>query len=66
MIDKRVQSLAQAVAGIKDGSTMLIGGFGTSGRPTELLAAVLELGVNHLLGAHSAAGQKHGRGGVVH
>ncbi len=48
MIDKRVQSLAQAVAGIKEGSTLLVGGFGTSGRPTELLAAVLELGVKHL------------------
>ena len=48
MIDKRVHSLAQAVAGIKDGSTMLVGGFGTSGRPTELLAAVLELGVKDL------------------
>lgn len=44
MIDKRIKSLAQAVQGIKDGSTILVGGFGTSGRPNELLAAVLELG----------------------
>lgn len=48
MIDKRVQSLADAVQGIKDGSTVLVGGFGTSGRPNELLAAVLELGTREI------------------
>jgi len=48
MIDKRVQSLADAVQGIKDGSTILVGGFGTSGRPNELLAAVLELGTKEI------------------
>ena len=48
MIDKRVQSLADAVQGIKDGSTVLVGGFGTSGRPNELLAAVLELGTKEI------------------
>ena len=48
MIDKRVQSLADSVQGIKDGSTILVGGFGTSGRPNELLAAVLELGTKEI------------------
>ncbi len=48
MIDKRVKSLADAVQGIKDGSTILVGGFGTSGRPNELLAAVLELGTREI------------------
>lgn len=48
MIDKRVQSLADAVQGIQDGSTVLVGGFGTSGRPNELLAAVLELGTREI------------------
>ena len=48
MIDKRAQSLADAVQGIKDGSTVLVGGFGTSGRPNELLAAVLELGTREI------------------
>jgi len=48
MIDKRVKSLADSVQGIKDGSTILVGGFGTSGRPNELLAAVLELGTKEL------------------
>ena len=48
MIDKRVQSLSDSVQGIKDGSTILVGGFGTSGRPNELLAAVLELGTKEI------------------
>jgi 3-oxoadipate CoA-transferase alpha subunit len=48
MIDKRVQSLADSVQGIKDGSTILVGGFGTSGRPNELLSAVLELGTKEI------------------
>lgn len=48
MIDKRVQSLADSVQGIQDGSTILVGGFGTSGRPNELLAALLELGTKEI------------------
>ncbi len=48
MIDKRVQSLADSVQGVKDGSIILVGGFGTSGRPNELLAAVLELGTKEI------------------
>lgn len=48
MIDKRVKDLASAVEGIRDGATLLVGGFGTSGRPAELLRAILELGVRDL------------------
>jgi len=48
MINKRVDSMAQALQGIKDGDVLLIGGFGTSGQPTELLAGVLELGARDL------------------
>ena len=48
MIDKRVSNLADAVAGIEDGAVLLVGGFGTSGRPAQLLEAVLELGVREL------------------
>jgi len=42
MINKRVESMAQAVQGIKDGDVLLIGGFGTSGRPAELVAGVVD------------------------
>ena len=48
MFIKRVASMAQAVQGIKDGDVLLIGGFGTSGRPADLLAGVFELGVKDL------------------
>lgn len=48
MIDKQVQSIADAVQGIQDNSVILIGGFGESGRPRELVAGILELGVRDL------------------
>jgi 3-oxoadipate CoA-transferase, alpha subunit len=48
VIDKRVGSLAEAVAGVQDGSTVLIGGFGNSGVPVELVHALLELGTADL------------------
>ena len=51
MINKLVDSMAQAIQGIKDGDVLLIGGFGTSGRPAELLAGVFDLGVKDLTSA---------------
>ena len=40
VIDKRRQTADEAVAGIKDGSTVLIGGFGMTGEPRELCSAL--------------------------
>ena len=37
MIDKFVDSAAQAFADIKSGSTIMVGGFGTAGIPNELI-----------------------------
>lgn len=48
MIDKRVQSIACALEGLRDDSTILVGGFSTSGRPSDLLRGVLELGIKGL------------------
>lgn len=48
MIDKQVPSLVNAVAGIQHGDTVLVGGFGDSGVPVDLVHAVLELGVREL------------------
>ena len=48
MIDKTCRSLAQALAGIEDGMTVLVGGFGDAGSPTRLLAGVAALGVRDL------------------
>lgn len=48
MIDKQVSSVAEALTGVRDGSTVLIGGFGSSGVPVELVHALLEQGAREL------------------
>lgn len=37
MIDKSKSSLSEVLSQIKDGATILIGGFGTAGQPAELI-----------------------------
>ncbi|MCU1545261.1 MAG: putative 3-oxoadipate CoA-transferase subunit, partial [Homoserinimonas sp.] len=41
MISKIAESVAQAVADIPDGATIMIGGFGSAGQPVELIDALL-------------------------
>lgn len=41
MIDKTAQSFEAAVADIPDGATILIGGFGNAGMPSELIDALI-------------------------
>ncbi|MEO8244396.1 MAG: 3-oxoacid CoA-transferase subunit A [bacterium] len=41
-MDKTVATLAEAVAGIKDGAVVMIGGFGGSGAPVELIHALID------------------------
>ena len=48
MIDKRVAGPFQAVAGITDGSTVMIGGFGEAGSPIELIHALIDQGASGL------------------
>jgi 3-oxoadipate CoA-transferase alpha subunit len=48
MIDKIVSSPAAAVAGIRDGAVVLIGGFGNSGIPVELIDALIDQGAKEL------------------
>ncbi len=48
MIDKIVQSVADALAGIKDGSTVLCGGFGAIGTPNMLIEGLIEQGAGGL------------------
>ena len=48
MIDKRVANCASAVANIKDGDTVMIGGFGEAGSPIELIHALIDHGVKNL------------------
>jgi 3-oxoadipate CoA-transferase, alpha subunit len=56
MIDKRVVTLAEAVAGVQDGDTVLVGGFGNSGVPVELVHAVLDMGARDLTVVTNNAG----------
>ncbi|HVL55553.1 MAG TPA: 3-oxoacid CoA-transferase subunit A [Burkholderiaceae bacterium] len=56
MIDKTVASLAEAVADIHDGATVLIGGFGSAGQPGELIDALIEQGAKDLTIVNNNAG----------
>jgi 3-oxoadipate CoA-transferase, alpha subunit len=56
MIDKRVKSLTEAVAGVKNGATVLCSGFGAVGEPVELLNALRETGVKDLVCVANNAG----------
>jgi 3-oxoadipate CoA-transferase alpha subunit len=60
MIDKTVASVTDAVAGIGDGATLLVGGFGESGIPKALLAGILDLGVRDLTLVTNNAGTGEG------
>jgi 3-oxoadipate CoA-transferase, alpha subunit len=53
----------EAVAGIPDGSTVLIGGFGTAGQPIELIYALIRSGVKNLTVVNNNAG--NGRAGLA-
>jgi 3-oxoadipate CoA-transferase alpha subunit len=48
VIDKTYLSVAQAVADIPDGATVMVGGFGASGSPIELLHALIDHGAKDL------------------
>ena len=48
MINKIVQTMADAMVGIKDGSTVLVGGFGSVGQPNALIDGLIEQGAKDL------------------
>ena len=48
MINKQVSSAAHAVADIPDGATVMVGGFGASGSPIELIHALIDQGATGL------------------
>src|SRR3954466_1447875 len=56
MIDKTVPDVASAVAGIPDGATVMIGGFGRAGQPVELIDALIEQGARELTIVNNNAG----------
>jgi 3-oxoadipate CoA-transferase alpha subunit len=48
VIDKRVKTTAEAVAGVRDGSTVLVAGFGAVGVADNLLDALHEQAAREL------------------
>jgi 3-oxoadipate CoA-transferase alpha subunit len=56
VIDKIVASTAAAVDGIENGSTVMIGGFGTAGIPFELIDALIAQGARELTIVNNNAG----------
>ncbi|SDE92538.1 3-oxoadipate CoA-transferase, alpha subunit [Salipiger thiooxidans] len=58
-MDKRLASLAEAVSRIPDGATVMIGGFGGSGAPIELIHALIDHGAKHLTVVNNNAGNGH-------
>ena len=56
MIDKSSASLTEALSQIKDGSTIMIGGFGTAGQPAELIDGLIQLGIKDLTIVSNNAG----------
>lgn len=63
MINKITDSPAEALAGVQDGSTVLISGFGTAGIPHELITGLIEQGARDLTIVCNNAG--NGKFGVA-
>ncbi|ABZ77504.1 3-oxoacid CoA-transferase, A subunit [Shewanella halifaxensis HAW-EB4] len=59
MINKLMATPAQAVADIFDGATVMIGGFGESGSPIELIHALIDQGAKNLTVINNNTGSGH-------
>jgi len=56
MINKVVDSMGTALAGVQDGDTVMIGGFGGAGQPSALMDALVEQGARDLVIVNNNAG----------
>jgi 3-oxoadipate CoA-transferase alpha subunit len=56
MINKVFDDVASALAGLSDGATVMIGGFGGAGQPTELIAGLIAHGARNLVIVNNNAG----------
>ena len=63
MINKIAQSISDALADVKDGATILIGGFGTAGIPNELIDGLIAQGAKDLIVVNNNAG--NGQAGLA-
>jgi 3-oxoadipate CoA-transferase, alpha subunit len=55
-VNKHVDKYAAALAGLRDGATVMIGGFGSAGLPNGLIAAMLQHGARELTVISNNAG----------
>jgi len=62
-MDKTIKSAEEALSGIGDGATIMIGGFGGSGAPIELIHALIDKGPKNLTVINNNAG--NGRIGIA-
>ena len=58
-MDKTIATLADAVADIPNGATVMIGGFGGAGSPVELIHALIDHGARDLTIINNNAGNGH-------
>jgi 3-oxoacid CoA-transferase subunit A len=56
MIDKQVKNAQEALQGVKDGMTLMLGGFGLCGIPENSISELLQLGVKDLTCVSNNAG----------
>ena len=56
MINKIANSVAEALADVKDGATVMMGGFGTAGIPNELIDGLIAQGARDLTVVNNNAG----------
>jgi 3-oxoadipate CoA-transferase alpha subunit len=56
MINKIARSIADALGSLKDGATVMIGGFGTAGIPNELIDGLIDQGARDLTIVNNNAG----------
>jgi 3-oxoadipate CoA-transferase alpha subunit len=67
VIDKQMRTTAEAVAGVRDGSIVLVAGFGAVGVAEELLEALHEQGARELtIVANNAGNGDHGLARLIH
>ena len=66
MVNKVLATCREAVAGVFDGATILLGGFGDPGLPGQLLEALREQGAKNLCVVHNGSGGgTHALGGLI-
>lgn len=62
MINKIVSTVAEAMNGVRDGATVLVGGFGAVGQPNALIEGLIEHGARNLTVVANNAGTSPDKG----